>query len=560
MPRRKAEHYLPLAYFVAALLLTVAVLPSILHQLPPPQTQTAQLSPDAPPDDQQQSIIASLGQASSGTAGTGNGFGNDGVIDAGGLLAAPAPKRACRFGVGNPPRTSASPYAAPCVAVWSGNNGGATTKGVTGTEVRVAVGYPNGDAGTDGPVAVDPNDTDNATDRTWSVLQAWFNSHYEFYGRTLRLYVRNYGEDVEEQKTAAGAVDEEYHVFAASMGRWATMIELARRGIVAWGEDGDQYPESFLAARRPFNWEMNIDADRAVTLSAEYICKKLWNKTAAFAGDPTMQAGKRVLGVVYNNNTGYAGYERTLESELKAGCNAELAVKVGFTSDLYGFNDMEQVSTAVTKLRQAGVTTVVQLLDMDTMGFVTHQADAQAYNPEWFISGLWECDNVFFAKTFLNPRQWAHAFGISGRQIDVLATEEPGYRAYKEIDPAGEPAGPGVGTVFAGLEQIANGIQMAGPRLTPQTFEQGLARMGHRPADPIWAQAGGFGPDDHSWSDQVAEIWWSPTTASVSGAPGSYIYVRDGKRYGVGELPREDPMVFKEGTSSADLRRRGVTK
>jgi hypothetical protein len=549
-----AEKYLPLGYFAMALLLALAMLPSVLRQSPPTTNESAELSPDAPPDPNQQSFIASFNRGVSGTAGSGTGLG--GHDEAAGSPTAPNVPRACRYGYGNPPRTTSSPYAAPCVTKWSGNNGGATSKGVTGTEIRVAVGNPNGDAGTDGPVPTTPRDNESAVDRTWRVLQAWFNSRYEFYGRTLRFYVQNYDETPAKQAAAAQTVDEQYHVFAASMGRWATMTELARRGIIAFAEDGDQYPESFLASHRPYNWEMNVDADRAVRLSAEYICKKMWGKKAEFAGDAATQAKQRVLGVLYNDNTGYSGIDKKFKSELQSQCGGTVEVTIGFAGDTYGWSDPQQVATAVTKLRQHNVTTVVQLLDMDTMGLVTNQADSQGYNPEWFISGLWETDNVTFAR-LQNTRQWSHAFGLSGREIDNSASQEPGYRAYKEIDPNNEPDSNMVCCLWWGLEQIANGIQMAGPNLTPQSFERGLVRQGKRGSDPIWAVTGGFGPDDYSYSDAMAEIWWNPNTQSADGQPGAYMYVRNGKRFNPGELPKEEPLVFKQGTNSGDLRRQG---
>ena len=74
----KVERYLPLIYFAVALVLVIAVLPTVLR---PPQQQphqSAELSPDAPPDKDQQSIISSLGRGQSATAGSGAGVGAGG--------------------------------------------------------------------------------------------------------------------------------------------------------------------------------------------------------------------------------------------------------------------------------------------------------------------------------------------------------------------------------------------------------------------------------------------------------------------------------------------------
>src|SRR5437763_15119101 len=62
------EKFLPLGYFAVALACAVILLPSALR--PPAQqpNQTAELSPNAPPDKNQAAIIGSLQRASSGVA------------------------------------------------------------------------------------------------------------------------------------------------------------------------------------------------------------------------------------------------------------------------------------------------------------------------------------------------------------------------------------------------------------------------------------------------------------------------------------------------------------
>src|SRR5581483_7090093 len=65
--------------------------------------------------------------------------------------------------VGNPPRQTEDPQSPPCVAYWTGDNGGATYKNVTGDTIVVAA-----------PAA---------SPRVMADLEAYFNKRYEFYGR-----------------------------------------------------------------------------------------------------------------------------------------------------------------------------------------------------------------------------------------------------------------------------------------------------------------------------------------------------------------------------------------
>src|SRR5207249_2355576 len=156
------------------------------------------------------------------------------------------------------------------------------------------------------------------------------------------------------------------------------------------------------------------------------------------------------------------------------------------------------LSTAVSRFKAAGVTTVIVALDATTMLALTPIAEAQDFNPEWFVTGRANVDNDAQAETF-DQKEWAHAFGISGAEIAEpqardTASGEVGWAAYKEIDPDNDPQSLIIVNMFPQLEQIANGIQMAGPRLTARSFEQGLFRLGHRQSQPRWTIAGGFGP------------------------------------------------------------------
>src|SRR5439155_16418124 len=97
---------------------------------------------------------------------------------------------------------------------WSGNNGGATWRGVTPTEVRVAV-VGSGQNSTDpqGPLATQPAANESTKIKTLRLLQAFFNQRFQLYGRQLRLVNLNAGLGVDAQDTAA-AQAQQYGVFA----------------------------------------------------------------------------------------------------------------------------------------------------------------------------------------------------------------------------------------------------------------------------------------------------------------------------------------------------------
>jgi hypothetical protein len=472
----------------------------------------------------------------------------------------PAPAaRACPFGYGIPPRQTFSYFSAPCAPAFSGKNGGATYKGVSGDEVRVAVGDPNGDHGTEGPVPDEPYPNEGNADRTLRVWQKYFNTHYQFWGRRLQL-INVLGDDnSDETKMRATAVKaDSYHVFAADIGRFPTMDEFARRGIISFAEQGDQFSAAWLASHKPFAWGMRTDSTKLTKLTAEFYCKSLVGKAARYGGDPTITSAQRVVGFLYQDNDAYRDNAAEFRKALADDCGAKVGASIGFPGSGSSSLDANSTSTAVSQLRAAGVTTVVTAFDVADAAAVTATATAQGYFPEWLVSGIGLLDCNLDA-SLQDPRQWSHAFGIAesfmGDTQGLPGADmryDIGYRAYKEIEPNTEPDSTMTIRLFLQLEQIANGIQMAGPNLTPQTFEQGLFRMGPRTGDlPPWEWVGGFGPSDYTFSDKVSVIWWDKTAASDNTSDsGSYRWLNGARRYGLGQLPTGDyPDLFVTGIS-----------
>jgi len=544
---RRAETYLPLAYFGIALLLVVALLPSVLRPPQTPPTQTAELSPDAPPDKNQQSLISSFNRGNSGTPGQGSGIGTG--PGAGGappptarpVIAVPSAHRC----YGDPPRQIEDPQGPPCVPAWRGDNGGATAKGVTGTEVRVAVPVPTG--------------IPNVPQEYVRALETFFNKRFELYGRQLRLIWDPNGNNNEDYKQTALAVkvDAEYHAFASSVyiwaGGWFYHQELARRGVVsAMGLEGVP-SRAMLSEKRPYLWSYPMAADGMFANLGEWGCKRLAGGNAAHAGaELTMQ--KRKFGVILRPKHDDMKFSLDpLIGELDQ-CGAHPALVVpypAYSAPSGGGSQTDQKPAEADiafKMREAGVTTIFCLCEYLYEKQLWASASEQGYHPEWIGSSFGAMDSDFDVKNPIVPQapeQTAHLFGLTFTPRQVGLASQPFWWAAREGDPAiGQP-----GSfadfwmwveVYRSLLLIASGIQMAGPHLTPLTFQDALQRAQFpNPDSPLMAGKVGFNGGSNAMTVDGAEWWWSNSETSPYGtsdgfSQGTVCYVNGGARHSIG--------------------------
>ena len=543
------ERFLPLAYFAAALALVLVLLPTTLRPPQQPPSQTAELSPDAPPDPNQQSIISSLNRGVSETAGATEGELGDGVPAVPVVLKKTAP-RSCPLGTGNPPRQVQSLYSAPCSTWAGGDNGGATYQGVTANEIRVAINGTN--AGASDPCALDelPSTAppgECASDRTFRVFMQYFNQNFQFYGRRLRFFVAQPPTTMEEDvRTAAVKGAEEYKVFAAG-GLYAPGCqEYARRKLVSFCA---QLPRDEYERWDPYVWSFHMDGTELVDQMGEYVCRKLVGKPAVHANDLAYRTTPRKFGWVYFSTRDYAANGPRLTKALEA-CKATV-VPVAATPDTSSTEGQAALATVISRFKAEGVTTVIPGMDAISQITLTTAAESNAYFPEWIVSGA-GANTANAIAQLMNQHQWAAAFGLTPFEAERRDELHDCWRAYRSIDPNNEPNYTVCKALFPSYLQLANAIQLAGPNLTPQTFAAGLYKMGVRYYNkPLWVAGGGFGAPEgrHNYIHNVAHVWYSPTQQDpqYNNTLGAYMYEQGGRRYRLGEQPVEDRSFNPDG-------------
>jgi hypothetical protein len=92
---------------------------------------------------------------------------------------------------------------------------------------------------------------------------------------------------------------------------------------------------------------------------------------------------------------------------------------------------------------------------------------------------------------------------------------------------------------------LFNGIQFAGPQLTPTTFAAGVRKIpavgGSAMGQVTTGMAAWTRPDDYTQPEDITEIWWDANTVGPDSTgrvgKGLYRFIAGGRRYTMDRLP-----------------------
>jgi hypothetical protein len=467
----------------------------------------------------------------------------------------------------------------PCARpVKAADNGGATYKGVTRDKIKVVI-----------VAAADPNSvpsdlaiafsggTNQATGQTGKFADAvqyqldMLPNFYETYGRDLdvEFYVRT-GLDEASQRADALAIAEK-KPFAVLAPLPLTGQLLADRKIVVFDTPAD--PRE-VEAQAPYRWSWTTDRFASSLLAAEVLGKSVWGGEAEWAGDESMQTKKRKFGIVFPSESDSDPYPdiALFEQTVKKYGGGAIATKVEYTSgtgttqaEIDSANEQVAVPL-ITKLKDAGVTTVIALTSFSMTRGLTMAATNQEYFPEWFCAEWMNCSFDFNARR-LDQEQWAHAFG-TGNLFPALEGDAVDQATQLFQWYWGTTQGTRSSYAFSILNNLLTGVHMAGPNLTPTTFRKGLFEKPLSGGAASGSEAGlqsGFGPKVglpypafSATGTDAGMIWYDPEVEGTSNVfnlngKGKVMWMNGAKRYGPGDFPKGPQPFFDKASAVAFL-------
>jgi hypothetical protein len=489
-------------------------------------------------------------------------------------------------------------YAPSCVPPFSGSNGGATYNGVTAKTITVAVPMSNNQAQAKA-LAAAANDNDT-TQQVQDTLQNYLNlfvHHMQTYGRTIQVKYFTSAYNSTDSTSAQNAecqsdattIAKSLHafitvdIFAQECGTLAYQNTLARDGVLCWCTV--TVPASYYLNWAPYVWGTGLpDETSAYLMRAEVICKEVAPYPPQYAGEADLNdpiAKKRVFGLIWpgasslDNTDAYVAGANFFKQQL-AKCGVSLAEDDSFP--IVDTNGPADAQTLMAKFKQKGVTTVILVSDPIDPIYLTNAASKQQYFPEWFNTGSALIDETHYGRLY-DSSEWKHSFGVSFLPDRVPTDAGEAWAMYSwgyhTTPPAPYTTNNGL---YAFARSFVTGVQLAGPKLTPYTFQCGqppytmnthsgplgsshpVACVGKtypgmfgfpispthytsRISNPVISWGSKLWPwDDYNMLDDGTLIWWDPSSSGVdetgSNGNGMMRYMYGGKRYMYGQYPK----------------------
>jgi hypothetical protein len=363
------------------------------------------------------------------------------------------------------------------------------------------------------------------TINTLQQLVTYFNKHFQFYGRQIVLKVWNgtqdsSGSDEGDVQADALTVADNMNAFAEINGTSQAYVNaLTAQHVLNFS---DLYlNEAAYQANSPYSWSSGPDCTEIGQDVGAVAAKDLVGKPTSWGGTGVPNGQTRKIAVVYDDIPYFQSCAQEITGQL-ASSGHPATTTIAYSTDVSVATATAQ--STVQQLINDGITTVICMCD--PLGELLFAGDMQNdhYDPEWLIGGVVGEETDDIAQE-LPQSVWGHvALVTSEEALGGKYGSTIGYFAAKSEDPSGALIVNEVDLLYQGLYQLALGIQLAGPDLTPQTFAQGL-----------WSYAGGtgeYGPQVYTYDGthyynpihQFLIAWYNPSAVSLNdGVQGTWV-------------------------------------
>jgi hypothetical protein len=189
-----------------------------------------------------------------------------------------------------------------------------------------------------------------------------------------------------------------------------------------------------------------------------------------------------------------------------------------------------QQRNALASFQEEDVNTILWFGGVE--GKFTPLASAAGYYPEIIVAGDLNSDNAANGQ-HQDQAVWRNARAVSYDLRSDRQNATQGYKAAVEGDRNLDSTALGFANEFyRDFFMLFTGIQIAGPKLSPERVTQGFHAIPERSSNNPFIAACFFDPNDYTCVKDSMEMWWDPT-GKYPGAtnPGCWRMAEEGRRY-----------------------------
>ncbi|MGH2812827.1 MAG: hypothetical protein ACRDI1_08970, partial [Actinomycetota bacterium] len=195
-----------------------------------------------------------------------------------------------------------------------------------------------------------------------------------------------------------------------------------------------------------------------------------------------------------------------------------------------------QHATALQGFRNEGVTTILFISPQN--GEFSRSAQSIDWHPEWVLFGESSNDD-FVSARYTEPAVWQHAWVVTNVTLVGRQDEQPCALALREVDPSFPSVDlPYTCEYYNQLRQLFTGVQVAGPRLSPESLEAGFRAIPAVASTSPQVPSCYYLPNDFTCVKDGNAMWWDPD-AVIRGwsGEGCWRVPEAGKRFISDEWP-----------------------
>jgi hypothetical protein len=321
--------------------------------------------------------------------------------------------------------------------------------------------------------------------------------------------------------------------------------------------------EADFAKHAPYQWNYYAPIDLIQRNMAEVICKQLNGKPASFAAGAEALKPRKFGMIIDATVKGATPVRAEPLLSLTRRCGAVWDVhEVAFKDPSVPNSAVDGTKNPITQMQGNDVTTIVCLCIYSHLRGAMQNANVASppYAPEWFVQDFGIQDVDHFGTHYPAPQD-AQVFGLRTWNKSLPREQMPYWNARLEVDATTPEDAYNFDTDYWNLLVLASGIQLAGPNLTPSTFEQGLHRARFPNPNcgraPYYQACVGFEGGTHTMIKDFALVWWNPNETSFEydrtrgdnryssrQGLGAFCYAELGVRRSLGRWPEGDPALF----------------